>query len=55
MTFEIVCSGCGSSLYVGPDLKAAKDILKLYAGKCKGCGLPLSLQDFTIEVVNLIV
>ena len=50
MTFKITCSNCKEQLYSGFDLKSARDILKLTAGKCKQCNTNLSSYDFMLEV-----
>lgn len=50
MTFKITCSNCKEQLYSGFDLKSARDILKLTAGKCKKCDTNLSPYDFKLEV-----
>ncbi len=52
MVFTIVCAECGKPLYSGYDIKPARDILKPLSGKCKKCGLPLSVHDFEIDIEN---
>ncbi|MCS7116934.1 MAG: hypothetical protein NZ896_05640 [Nitrososphaerales archaeon] len=53
MVFEIVCSSCGATLYVGTELKSAKNILRASNGRCKNCGVKLSTQDFTLEIIPI--
>jgi hypothetical protein len=50
LVLEIICSGCGTSLYSGIDLKSARDVLKIRGSRCKHCGVLLSPQDFVLEV-----
>jgi hypothetical protein len=50
MVFEIACTGCGTVLYQGFDLRSAKDLLKVYTGHCKKCGMLLSTTDFHLEI-----
>lgn len=53
MVFEIVCSACGATLYLGTELKLAKDILRASNGCCKKCGRKLSTQDFTLDILTV--
>jgi len=50
LTYEIVCSSCGTSLYSGFDLRSPGDVLKAADYKCKKCGTRLSLAKFQVDV-----
>ncbi|HKW05209.1 MAG TPA: hypothetical protein VJN71_07930 [Nitrososphaerales archaeon] len=50
MPLEITCSGCGSVIYTGFDLKSAKDVIRANQNKCKSCGKGLSANDYTIDI-----
>jgi len=53
MPLEIICEKCGTSLYCGIDIKFSGDVLKPFNRKCKKCGEPLSVQDFSLEVETI--
>ncbi|MEM4312243.1 MAG: hypothetical protein QXX95_07635 [Nitrososphaerales archaeon] len=53
MPFEIICSKCGTVLYLGFDLKSPRDVLKATNNKCKGCGANLNYLDFKVEVTEI--
>ena len=50
MTYEIVCSSCGTALYSGFDLRSPGDLLKAADYKCRKCGARLSPTKFTVDV-----
>ncbi len=50
MTYEIVCSSCGTPLYSGFDLRSPGDILKAADFKCRKCGAKLSPAKFQVDV-----
>ena len=50
MTYEIVCSSCGTALYSGFDLRSPGDVLKAAEYKCKKCGAKLSPSKFQVDV-----
>ena len=53
MTYEIVCSSCGSALYSGFDLRSPSDVLKVYGFRCKKCGAKLNLEKFKVDVKKI--
>lgn len=53
MPLEIVCSGCGSVLYNGFELRSPKDVIRANENKCPECGKSLSHSEFTIEVTKV--
>ena len=50
MTYEIVCSSCGTPLYSGFDLRSPTDVLKAAEYKCRKCGAKLSPAKFQVDV-----
>ncbi|NHV97080.1 MAG: hypothetical protein HA494_04750 [Thaumarchaeota archaeon] len=52
MVLEIRCGSCGACLYSGFELKSTRELLKAKNGvfKCRKCGAPLSVTDFTLEI-----
>jgi len=50
MTYEIVCSSCGTPLYSGFDLRSPADVLKAAEYKCRKCGTKLSTAKFQVDV-----
>jgi DNA-directed RNA polymerase subunit RPC12/RpoP len=50
LTYEIVCSSCGTPLYSGFDLRSPGDVLKANDYRCKKCGAKLSPARFEVEV-----
>ncbi len=53
MTYEIVCSSCGTALYSGFDLRSPGDVLKAADYKCRKCGAKLSAAKFTVDVEKI--
>jgi RNase P subunit RPR2 len=53
LTYEIVCSSCGTPLYSGFDLRSPGDVLKAVDYKCRKCGAKLSPTKFQVEVRKL--
>ncbi len=53
MTYELVCSKCGYTLYSGFDLRSPIDVLKPAGYKCKKCGAKLTPENFKMEVRKL--
>ena len=53
MTYEIVCSSCGTPLYSGFDLRSPNDVLKAFGYKCKKCGAKLSAENFKVGVKKI--
>lgn len=50
MPFEIVCGVCGETLYLGMELRSAKEVVRATSFKCRVCGTLLSTKDSKIEV-----
>lgn len=50
MTYEIVCSSCGTPMYSGFDLRSPGDVLKAVDYKCRKCGAKLSPAKFQVDV-----
>jgi len=50
LTYEIVCSSCGTPLYSGFDLRSPGDVLKAADYKCRKCGTKLSPTKFQVDV-----
>jgi len=50
LTYEIVCSSCGTPLYSGFDLRSPGDVLKAADYKCRKCGTKLSTTKFEVDV-----
>jgi hypothetical protein len=50
MPLEIICAGCGTSLYNGYELKTVKEVIRANQSKCKSCGKSLSDHDYAIGV-----
>ena len=48
--FEIVCSKCGAKIYAGDEVKSPRQILRLYKGQCKKCGVKLNPEEFDVLV-----
>jgi len=53
MTYEIICTSCGTSLYSGFDLRSPNDVLRALGYKCKKCGVKLSLEKFKVSVKKI--
>jgi len=53
LTYEIVCSSCGTPLYSGFDLRSPGDVLKAADYKCKKCGTKLSPTKFEVDVKKI--
>jgi DNA-directed RNA polymerase subunit RPC12/RpoP len=53
LTYELVCSKCGSTLYSAFDLRSPADILKSMGYACKKCGAKLTPANFKVEVMKL--
>jgi len=50
LTYEIVCSSCGTPLYSGFDLRSPTDVLKAAEYNCRKCGAKLSPAKFQVDV-----
>ena len=50
MTYEIVCSSCGTPMYSGFDLRSPGDVLKAVDYKYRKCGAKLSPAKFQVDV-----
>jgi DNA-directed RNA polymerase subunit RPC12/RpoP len=53
LTYEIVCSSCGTPLYSGFDLRSPGDVLKAADYKCKKCGMRLSPTKFEVDIEKI--
>lgn len=53
MPLEMVCAGCGCTLYRGFDLRNPAEVLGRMGGRCRGCGVPLSPGRFTVDVARV--
>lgn len=53
LTYEIVCSSCGSPLYSGFDLRSPGDVLKAADYRCKKCGVKLAPAKYQVEVKKI--
>ena len=53
VTYELVCSKCGYTIYSGFDLRSPNDILKPSGFKCRKCGTKLTPENFKVEVTKL--
>jgi ribosomal protein L37E len=53
LTYEIVCSSCGTPLYSGFDLRSPGDVLKASDFKCRKCGAKLSPTKFQVDVKKI--
>lgn len=53
MTYELICSKCGHTLYSGFDLRSPNDILKPMDFSCKKCGTKLTASNFKVDVMKL--
>lgn len=53
MTYELVCSKCGYTIYSGFDLRSPTEILKSFGNKCKKCGTKLATDNFKVDIKRL--
>ena len=53
LTYELVCSKCGHTIYSGFDLRSPNDILKPMNYSCKKCGAKLTPSNFKVDVMKL--
>jgi DNA-directed RNA polymerase subunit RPC12/RpoP len=53
LTYEIICSKCGHTIYSGIDLKSPHDVLKGAENRCRKCGVKLSLGNFKVDIKRL--
>jgi len=53
LTYEIVCSSCGTPLYSGFDLRSPGDVLKAADYKCRKCGTKLSQTKFEVDIKKI--
>jgi hypothetical protein len=53
MTYELICSKCGYTIYSGFDLRSPNDILKPFGYACKKCGAKLTPANFKMDVMKL--
>ena len=53
MTYELICSKCGQTIYSGFDLRSPGDILKPLGYTCKKCGAKLTPTSFKVDVTKL--
>jgi DNA-directed RNA polymerase subunit RPC12/RpoP len=53
MTYELICSKCGHTIYSGFDLRSPNDILKPMGYTCKKCGAKLTPTNFKMDVMKL--
>jgi predicted SprT family Zn-dependent metalloprotease len=53
LTYELVCSKCGHTIYSGFDLRSPNDILKPMSYSCKKCGAKLTPSNFKVDVTKL--
>jgi len=53
LTYELVCSKCGHTIYSGFDLRSPGDVLKPLNYCCKRCGARLNPINFKVEVMRL--
>jgi predicted SprT family Zn-dependent metalloprotease len=53
VTYELVCSKCGHTIYSGFDLRSPNDILKPMSYSCKKCGTKLNPSNFKVDVMKL--
>ncbi len=50
MSVEVTCGKCGEKITNMKMLKALKDVLNPYNGKCPSCGQTLSTSEFSLDV-----
>ncbi len=50
MSVEVTCGKCGEKITNMKMLKAIKDVLNPYNGKCPSCGQTLSTSEFSLDV-----
>ena len=50
MSVEITCGKCGEKIANMKMLKAIKDVMNPYNGKCPSCGQKLSTSEFSLDV-----
>ncbi|MDV3277897.1 MAG: transposase [Nitrososphaerales archaeon] len=50
MTYQVLCSTCGCTLYSGFSLRNPADVLKPLGFRCKKCGAKLSRDHFKVDV-----
>jgi DNA-directed RNA polymerase subunit RPC12/RpoP len=53
LTYELICSKCGQTIYSGFDLRSPIDILKPLGYTCKKCGAKLTPSSFKVDVTKL--
>jgi hypothetical protein len=53
LTYELVCSKCGHTIYSGFDLRSPVDILKPLGYTCRKCNAKLTPNNFKVDVVKL--
>jgi C4-type Zn-finger protein len=50
MSVEVTCGKCGEKITNMKMLKALKDVMNPYNGKCPSCGQTLSTSEFSLDV-----
>ena len=50
MSVEVTCEKCGEKITSMKMLKALKDVMTHYNGKCPSCGQRLSTSEFSLDV-----
>ncbi len=50
MSVEVTCGKCGEKITNMKMLKALKDVMNPYNGKCPSCGQTLSTSEFALDV-----
>ena len=50
MSVEVTCGKCGEKITSMKMLKALKDVMNHYKGKCPSCGQTLSTSEFSLDV-----
>lgn len=50
MSVEVTCGKCGEKITNMKMLKALKDVMNPYSGKCPSCGQTLSTSEFSLDV-----
>ena len=52
MTYELVCSKCGYTIYSGFDLRSPGDLLKPSGYRCGRCKANLDPRKLSVEVTR---
>ncbi len=52
LTYELLCSKCGHTIYSGFDLKRPDEVLRPFGYRCGKCDVVLDPKNFKVEIVK---